>query len=143
MKLVAVGIIVRPDGMVLACQRLASGKYPLKWEFPGGKMEPGETGEQALVRELDEELSIRAVVDREFFRQEWTYQESRSAANADGSFRITYYLVKSFTGEPVNNVFQALRWVSPGEFLTMDILEGNRAAIEMLVRHAGEGHEAA
>jgi 8-oxo-dGTP diphosphatase len=143
MKQVAVGIILRRDGMVLACQRLDSGKYPLKWEFPGGKIEPGETGEEALVRELREELSIEAVVDREFFRQEWTYRDSVSAANTDGSFRITYFLVTSFTGEPVNNVFQSLRWVTPADFLEMDILEGNRAAIELLVRHAREGHEAA
>ena len=59
MKEVAVGIILQ-DGNVLACQRKRDATYALKWEFPGGKLEPGETPEHALVRELHEELAIHA-----------------------------------------------------------------------------------
>ena len=75
MNRVAVGIIVK-DGQLLACQRRRNGRYPLKWEFPGGKIERGETAREALVRELREELSINTLVEKEFFRQEWTYPES-------------------------------------------------------------------
>ena len=72
MKEVAVGILVR-NQTVLAGQRRRSVQYPLKWEFPGGKLEPGETPEQALIRELHEELSIEARPGQLLLRQEWDY----------------------------------------------------------------------
>ena len=137
MKQVAVGIIVK-NGLVLACQRKANARYPLKWEFPGGKLEPGESPVEALVRELDEELSIRAEVDREFHRQEWVYTEGAADPQRDGSFRVFYFLVREFTGEPVNNAFEEIRWVRPPALATMDILEGNREAVDRLIRNAKE-----
>lgn len=136
MKKVAVGIILR-DGEVLACQRRRTVRYPLKWEFPGGKVEAGETWAGAAVRELREELAIEAVVEREFHRQSWTYPDL-TGNGSTGAFDVTYLLIRNFTGTPVNHVFEQIRWVKPAEFLTMDILEGNREAIELLVRHVNE-----
>jgi 8-oxo-dGTP diphosphatase len=124
MKEVAVGIIFR-NGSILAGQRKRTSRYPLKWEFPGGKLEPGETPVQALVRELDEELGIHASPGPEFFRQEWDY--------GDRSWRVYYFIVHDFTGEPENRTFEQIRWVTPLEMLTMDILDGNREAVESLV----------
>jgi 8-oxo-dGTP diphosphatase len=144
MKRVAVGIIWK-DGQLLACQRRRNGRYPLKWEFPGGKIESGETAREALVRELREELSINATVERQVFRQEWTYPESMassslsgSQADHDGLFEVCYYLIRSYSGEVVNNAFESIKWVSPSELQSMDILEGNREAIQLLVNHARE-----
>lgn len=141
---VAVGIIMK-DGQVLACQRRRNGRYPLKWEFPGGKIEIGETAQDALERELREELSIHATVGREFFRQEWTYPESMARSTPSGSqaddaglFEVCYYLVRSYSGEIVNNAFESIKWVSPSELQSMDILEGNRGAIKLLGNHARE-----
>ena len=124
MKEVAVGILVR-NQTVLAGQRRRSVRYPLKWEFPGGKLEPGETPEQALIRELREELSIEARPGRLLLRQEWDY--------GDLSYCIHYFLISSFKGEPVNNTFERLAWLAPSELLIMDILEGNREAVQRLV----------
>ena len=132
MKQVAVGIILA-NGRVLACQRRRNGSYPLKWEFPGGKLENGEAPEAALVRELREELGIDAVVDREFHRQEWDYRDNAADPARDGIYRVFYFLIRSFTQEPVNHVFEQIKWVTPKELETMDILEGNEEAVKILV----------
>ncbi len=82
MKQVAVGILHR-DGLVLACQRKKTALYPLQWEFPGGKVESGESPTDALIRELHEELGIVARPAKEFHRQEWDY--------GDMAYRVFYY----------------------------------------------------
>jgi 8-oxo-dGTP diphosphatase len=134
MKQVAVGIIKR-NGLVLACQRKSTAVYPLKWEFPGGKIEQGESPAQALARELHEELGIHALIGAEIHRQEWTYREW--GPEHDGSFRVHYFLVTEYAGDPVNRAFHDIRWVAASDLLTMDILEGNR---EVVVKLADEGH---
>jgi 8-oxo-dGTP diphosphatase len=137
MKLVAVGIITH-DGRVLACQRKPNGAYPLKWEFPGGKIENGEAPEAALVRELREELGIDAVIDREFHRQEWVYPNDEAGPMRDDAYRVFYFLVQSYKGEPVNHAFHQIKWVSPGELEGMDVLEGNREAVKLIARDVKE-----
>jgi 8-oxo-dGTP diphosphatase len=137
MKEVAVGIIMK-DGCVLACQRKRNARYPLKWEFPGGKLEPGETAEQALRRELREELAVNVGIEREFFRQEWTYSEGTENPQRDGSFRVFYFLVNEISGEPANHAFEQIKWLHPHELQGMDILEGNREVVELLVKFADE-----
>jgi len=134
MREVSVGIILK-DGEVLACQRRRTARYPLKWEFPGGKIEEGETPQQALLRELREELAIEAVIGKELHRQEWTYPEGVSDRSPDNAFRVFYHLVPYFAGTPVNHAFEQILWVSPPELLAMDILEGNREAVRLLVEH--------
>ncbi len=135
MREVAVGIILR-NGHVLACQRKRSARYALKWEFPGGKLESGETPEHALLRELREELGIEPRLMEQFFRQEWVYTEGTDTPARDGAFRVFYFLVKEFSGEPVNHAFEQIQWTTPRQLQGMDILEGNREAIERLVKYA-------
>lgn len=127
MKQVAVGIIMK-DGRVLACQRKRDAQYPLKWEFPGGKLEDGETPAETVVRELQEELEIDAIVERELHRQEWVYPDGKD----DSSFKVFYLLIRAFNGTPVNRAFEQVRWVTPEELSTMDILEGNREMVDIL-----------
>ena len=135
MQPVAVGIVVR-DGHVLACQRKRTARYALKWEFPGGKIEPPETPWEALVRELREELNITANTGEELHRQEWTYPESSADRGQDGTFHVHYYIVRDFAGEPENLAFEQIRWVRPEELPKIDMLEGNREAINRLFNHA-------
>jgi 8-oxo-dGTP diphosphatase len=118
---VAVGVIQR-DGKVLICQRKQGGRYAFKWEFPGGKLEPGETVEQCLRRELFEELSVRiGSVD---------LIETRSSYYEDGGlFEVAYCRVRDVEGEIRNNVFEDVRWVSLEELRSLDILEGNKPFI--------------
>ena len=134
MRDVVVGIITRAN-QVLACQRRSGARYPLKWEFPGGKIEQGETPPQALARELYEELNVDAAVGEEFFRQEWIYPDGVTDPAKDGAFRVLYYYVRSFTGTPLNRVFEQIRWVSLPELQALDLLEGNREAVAFLVEH--------
>jgi 8-oxo-dGTP diphosphatase len=135
MQHVAVGIIVE-NGQVLVCQRKRNARYPLKWEFPGGKIEANEAPENALERELREELSINAAIGKEFHRQEWTYTEGFSNSTDDGTFKVVYYLIDSFKGKPANRAFEQIQWVTPSELQKMDILDGNKEAVNLLVKHA-------
>lgn len=123
MKEVATAIIVR-NGALLAGQRRPSALYPLKWEFPGGKVEPGESPRDAVARELAEELGISATPGRIYHRQEWTYGEA--------SYGVSYFLIEPFDGEPANLSFHRIAWVTPQELSAMDVLEGNRDVIARL-----------
>lgn len=132
MKHVAVGILLR-NGLVLACRRKRSVRYPLKWEFPGGKIEQGESARQALVRELKEELDVDATPDGTLLTHDWNYSGDDAHPQSDGAFRITYFIVRHFAGEPVNRTFEEIRWVSPEELQRLDVLAGNRDAIALLL----------
>ncbi len=124
MTKVAVGIL-RKNGKILACQRKKGGRYELKWEFPGGKVEPGESVEECLSREMREELSVAIhSIDR---------VEVQSAEYEDGgTFEVAYCDVAGFDGEPTNNVFEQIRWVTLQELRALDILEGNKDFIARL-----------
>jgi mutator protein MutT len=119
--------ILRKDKKVLICQRKLGGRYALKWEFPGGKFEPGETIEQCLHRELREELSIEI--------HSIDHIETLAAYYDDGGlFNVAYCFVSGFDGEPRNNVFEQIRWVTIDELNELDLLEGNKPFVETLTR---------
>ncbi len=124
MTRVAAGIIER-NGRYLVCQRKAGGRYEFKWEFPGGKLEPGETVEQCLRRELHEELSID-VTHIEPYETRTTHYES------GGYFEVAFCRVNGFGGDPKNIVFQEIRWASAEEMAQLDFLEGNKPIVERL-----------
>jgi len=141
MKHVAVGIII-DNWRVLVCQRKPTVPYPLKWEFPGGKLEHNETVVQALLRELREELSIEVTAHEAFFEQDWVYEEGVDDPVKDGTFMVSYFLIHSYRGTLANLAFRQIEWVTPSQLLTMDILDGNRRAIERLVSYIQGQNEA-
>jgi 8-oxo-dGTP diphosphatase len=120
----AVGIL-RENGRVLVCQRKKNSRYELKWEFPGGKVESGESVQDCVKRELREELSIE--VDR---IGEMKTQVNRY--NDGGLFEVTYCTILRFSGRPINNVFEEIRWVTLAELRSLDILEGNKSFVSTL-----------
>jgi len=124
MTKVAVGIL-RMNGKILACQRKKGSRYALKWEFPGGKAEPGESIAQCLERELFEELSIRIVRIDDMEIQKSQYHDG-------GMFEVAYCTITDFKGELRNNVFEQVRWVTPAELAELDSLEGNKDIVRKL-----------
>ena len=114
---VVAGLIER-GGAFLVGQRLASASHPLKWEFPGGKVEPDEAPADALRRELAEELAIEAEIGEEVTRYEYAYP-------GRAPILLVFYRVKSFTGEPRNLAFEQIRWVQRERLPELDFLEGD------------------
>jgi 8-oxo-dGTP diphosphatase len=118
----------RPHREVLIGQRRADQALAHKWEFPGGKVEPGESAEQALVRELEEELGIQATVGRAVTTVRHTYRNG-------GAIEIEFFLVREFQGEPVNRIFQQMLWSPFSRLPAYDFL----AADLNLIRDLADG----
>lgn len=99
---VAAGILIDQRGRVLLMQRLPGKHLAGLWEFPGGKLEPGETIEQALVRELDEELDIEVLASEPLISLPWRYPEK--------TVRLHALRVTKWRGEPRAREGHPLRW---------------------------------
>lgn len=120
-----VAAIIERGGRILIGQRKNAGYHPLKWEFPGGKVEPGETPEAALIRELREELGIEARIDRRLLQYEFQYpQRSR--------ILLIFYRVEDFDGDLVNLDFEEIRWEQAERLGAYDFLEGDADFIARL-----------
>jgi 8-oxo-dGTP diphosphatase len=113
-----VAAVIERDGLILIAQRKRTGQHPLKWEFPGGKVEPEEIPENALVRELVEELGIRVTVGPEIGRYEFQYE-------GRWPVMLMFYRVTKFSGEPKNLDFEQILWVPRERLLDYDFLEGD------------------
>jgi 8-oxo-dGTP diphosphatase len=124
---VAVGIL-RQNGRILICQRRKGGRYELKWEFPGGKLEKGETVEQCLRRELREELDVE-IHSIECIETQSAYYED------GGMFRVAYCFLSGFNGKLQNKVFEQIRWVTLDELVSMDLLDGNKLFIKNIPKY--------
>ena len=110
---------------VLICQRKPDQPMSLKWEFPGGKIEPGETAEEALARELDEELGIRATIGRRVAQVRHKYRNG-------GAVDLQFFVVDEFGGPLENRIFNDIRW-SPLPALTgFDFLAADLGLIQDL-----------
>ena len=121
---VTAGILER-DGRYLICQRRSDGAFPLRWEFPGGKVEPGEDKPQAIARELREELGVEARVGDEVFQTRHRYPEGLKVD-------LTVFRIESFEGDPRNLAFEAICWVKPDRLESFDFLAADRALIRWL-----------
>lgn len=124
MKQVVAALIVR-GGKILICQRTRHQPMPLKWEFPGGKVEPEEPPVDALHRELDEELGIRAVIGPRVATIRHQY--------ANGSaVELHFYVVHEYTGEIQNRIFRDVQWAPLAEMPNYDFLEADIALVKDL-----------
>jgi len=124
LRFVAAALIVR-HGEVLICQRRPDQPMALQWEFPGGKIEAGETAEQALARELDEELGIQATVGPRVTRIRHNYRHG-------GAVDLQFFAVHEFSGELENRIFKQLRWTKLEELPDYDFLAADRTLIRDL-----------
>jgi 8-oxo-dGTP diphosphatase len=123
---VVAAVMVR-DGKILIGQRKRGGRHPLKWEFPGGKVEPGEDPRAALARELREELSVDAVIGEELDSYEAGYEDGFRAV-------LHFYRVTRFQGEPRNLDFERIVWERPERLPDYDFLEGDVSFVAKVAR---------
>ena len=121
MKRVVAALIVQ-DGKLLVCQRTRHQTMPLKWEFPGGKIEEGEQPRDALRRELDEELGIEATIGDELARIQHEYPNG-------GMVELRFYVVRKFSGELENRIFKDIQWAEPKDLPRFDFLEADLALV--------------
>ncbi len=119
--------ILRDGDRVLICQRRAGSRFPLKWEFPGGKIEDGESAEESLRRELGEELAIEAEIGPEVYRTEHRYPDGFAV-------RLLFFRVNRYAGTPVNLDFERVEWVEPTELPAYDFLEADCELVDRLAR---------
>lgn len=135
---VVAGVLV-DYGRVLICQRRADDHHPGQWEFPGGKVEPAEQLEQALRRELFEELGIDARIGPVLWRTQHQYPGRRPVC-------LTFFHVTAYAGVPTNRVFAAIQWAAVGTLGCFDFLEGDREFVAQLdagrVRPGARGNPA-
>jgi 8-oxo-dGTP diphosphatase len=115
--IVVAGVLQR-DGKVLIGQRMARDRHGLKWEFPGGKVEAGETPKQALRRELQEELAVEAEIGPEVARYE-------HGLPGRAPLILLFHRVDSFIGEPRPETFEQILWEDPQTLPTYDFLDGD------------------
>lgn len=117
-----------PGREVFICQRRADQPMALKWEFPGGKIELGETPQGALARELQEELGIEATVGDRIATLRHTYRNG-------GAIEIQFFRVVEFTGEMQNRIFETMQWTPLTQLPSFDFL----AADLNLIRDLADG----
>ena len=111
-------------GRVLIAQRPAGKALAGRWEFPGGKVDAGESEQGALRRELREELGIEVLAARPFMRLAHAYE--------DRDVELSLWIVERFAGEPRSLDAQRLKWVSPAALAAEDILEADQPFITAL-----------
>jgi 8-oxo-dGTP diphosphatase len=124
-----VAAVIERDGRVLICQR-KRGRHALKWEFPGGKVEPGETPAVALARELREELAIEARIGEEIHRHDVRYGNGPL-------IHLAFFRVAYFSGEPVNLQFAQIIWEERRRLAEYDFLEGDLEFVRQLAAATG------
>ncbi|WP_300000022.1 8-oxo-dGTP diphosphatase MutT [uncultured Cedecea sp.] len=121
---IAAGIIQNAQGNIFITQRTADMHMADKWEFPGGKLEAGETAAQALVRELQEEIGIDATEFQPFETVEYSLP--------DRHLILSFFLVREWTGDPWGKEGQPGRWVKPSELIAEQFPPANVSVIEKL-----------
>ncbi len=123
-KQVVAALIVRGEE-ILCCQRTEYQALPLKWEFPGGKIEPGETPTQALERELEEELGVRAEIGLKVAQLQHHYHNGNAV-------EIQFFVVERYESELQNRIFREIRWVGRSDLPALDFLDADRTLVQQI-----------
>jgi len=120
-----VAALIEKNGKLLVCQRTRHQTMPLKWEFPGGKIEDGEQPRDALRRELEEELGIHARIGDEVARLQHVYPNRTMV-------ELRFFLVREYQGELENRIFRDMQWSLPKDLPSFDFLEADSSLVKDL-----------
>ena len=127
--MLVVAALIEADGKLLVCQRRRTDSFGLMWEFPGGKLEPGETPAQALARELQEELGVVARIGPEVFRTRHQYSELGEAID------LIFFKATVTAGDIRNQAFETMEWRSPETLRELNFLPADREFVAKLARN--------
>lgn len=118
--------IIQQEGKYLICQRAHDDELTLMWEFPGGKLEPGETLEECIVRECREELGVEIRVYGEFGKTSYPH--------ADRELVFTFFNAEILAGTLTPMVHEQIRWVSAVELKEFVFCPADVAIVEQLMK---------
>ena len=121
--IVVLAAVIERDGHFLMTRRLKGTHLAGKWEFPGGKCEPGEAHNACLARELDEELGVRSEIGEEIFTVEHAYPER--------TVRLHFHRA-TLLGEPSPQQNQEMRWVERSDLRTLELPEADQGLVDLL-----------
>jgi 8-oxo-dGTP diphosphatase len=126
--MLVVAALIEADGKLLVCQRRRTDSFGLMWEFPGGKLEAGETPAQALARELQEELGVEAKIGPEIFRTRHQYSELGEAID------LIFFSATVAPADIRNQAFETMEWRQPQTLHELNFLPADREFVAMLAR---------
>lgn len=124
--MLVVAALIEEEGKLLVCQRRRGGAFELQWEFPGGKVQPGESLEAALARELYEELGVAARIGHEVYRTRHHY------AQMPGPVELVFFTAHAAPDQMQNRVFERIEWRAPETLKKLPFLEADRELIDLL-----------
>lgn len=125
--LTVVAALILRDSRILICQRRRDDSHALQWEFPGGKVEPGESHSEALKRELHEELGIEATIGKEVFRTRHRYRELQS------ELELILFQASVDPSAPLQNlVFEQIEWAEVSALPEYDFLQADKEFVGLL-----------
>jgi len=128
--LAVVAALIREEGRFLICRRPAHKALGLLWEFPGGKIEPGETGAEALARECREELAVALEVGPLFMEVTHAYPER--------TIHLTLYNARILEGTPQKLEHEEIRWILPEEIAQYTFCPADQPFVEKILREYGQ-----
>jgi 8-oxo-dGTP diphosphatase len=126
--LVVVAALIEWAETILVCQRRKNDAFGLKWEFPGGKVQRGESPAAGLARELKEELGVDAIIGEEIFRTRHRYAELTR------EIELIFFIANAGKKDMRNLAFEQMRWVRPDELAALDFLPADREFVAKLAR---------
>jgi len=124
-----VAALITRNSKLLVCQRKRNDTHPLQWEFPGGKVEPGESLGEALTRELREELGVSATIGAEVHRTRHRYREL-----PDDLLLIFFWATIEDSALLQNLQFEKYEWADPSLLQNYDFLPADKDLVELLAR---------
>jgi 8-oxo-dGTP diphosphatase len=127
-SITVVAAVIEQSGLILICQRRRGDRFELKWEFPGGKVQPGETPQEALLRELKEELQVSAKIGPELHRTRHYYAEM------DGEIELVFFAATLGPETMMNLAFERVVWAERAQLPGYDFLPADRELVERLAR---------
>jgi len=124
--------IIQKDDRILAAQRSHDDELSHKWEFPGGKIEPDESAEECIVRELKEELNIETKVTGYLGESEYDYGKKKILLKA--------FFVEHISGKLQAHVHQNIRWVNSAELKTLDWAAADIKLVDLLIKKLNQSN---